>query len=151
MCLVLAGCSGSAGRPDLYPVSGTVLYNGKPVENATVSFLADGAPRAATGVTDAEGKYQLTTFDLNDGAVAGTHKITVTKMEAGATAGGMTKEEENKLLNDPTALAGQMSQGTENKAPKSLIPEKYASVETSGLSEEVKAGSENTFVLQLSD
>ncbi|HUG19828.1 MAG TPA: carboxypeptidase-like regulatory domain-containing protein [Planctomycetaceae bacterium] len=152
LCLVFAGCSGGAAdRPDLYPVSGTVMYNGDPVEGATVSFISEKAPRAASGITNSEGKFQLSTFDVNDGAVAGTHTITVRKMEAGATP-AMTKEEEAKMLNDPTAMANQMTQGgNTDSGPKSLLPEKYQSSDTSGLTEEVKADGENVFVLQLTD
>ena len=144
----VVGCGGGAsGRPDLYPVSGTVMYNGEPVEGATVSFMAEGAPRAATGVTNAEGKFQLTTFDVNDGAVPGTHTVTVSKMEAGTTPADPTSS-----LDDPTALQANMdAQNSDDTGPKWLTPEKYASPTTSGLKEEVKADGENIFVIQLSD
>ncbi|MEO1980513.1 MAG: hypothetical protein ABGZ24_08345, partial [Fuerstiella sp.] len=52
--VIMTGCGGS-DRPATYPVSGSVLYNGEPVAGASVSFWAEGAARAATGVTTAEG------------------------------------------------------------------------------------------------
>ncbi len=157
-CLVvtIAGCTGGEGkgRPDLFPVSGTVVYNGAPVEGATVSFNIENAPRTATGVTDAKGKFVLSTFEYNDGAIAGKHTITVTKMEAGAAAPSTSAAD--KLLNDPTALA-QMSQigspggAPEQAGPKILLPEKYMNPATTPLSETVVAGQENVFLLQLAD
>ena len=99
----LVGCGGVADRPQVYPVSGTVMYKGEPLEGANVSFHNDEAPRAAAGVTDAEGKFQLSMFGANDGSLAGQHVVTVTKYEAGAAASDGPSEEE--MMNDPAALA----------------------------------------------
>ena len=77
-CIACGGCSGS-DRPACAPVRGEVTYLGKPVVGATVAFLCHGAPRPAMGTTDATGTYQLTTFEPDDGAVIGTHVVTVKK------------------------------------------------------------------------
>lgn len=84
---ILAGCSSGGSRPATAPVSGTVTLNGQPLEGATVVFMGEGASQAASGKTDASGKYQLTTFEPNDGAVIGNHQVTITKSDASATAG----------------------------------------------------------------
>lgn len=147
---VIAGCSAGVDRPETAPVSGTVVYKGQPVEGATVSFMADGAPRAASGVTDADGKFQLSTFELNDGALIGEHVVTISKQEAGATAPQST--DPTAALNDPSALVEmQLSTTSQKGGPKSLLPQKYANPNTSPLKEKVTAEGPNSFVFTLTD
>jgi hypothetical protein len=149
--LVLIGCGGGdEDRPDLYPVSGTVVYNGEPVPGATVSFWAEGAPRAAVGTTNAEGKFTLTMFEFNDGAMAGDNKITVSKAAAGA-AGGIDRM---AMLDDPTAqasMAQTTAPGTETQETTMSLPAKYADQNLTPLMETVKTEGENVFPLQLTD
>lgn len=69
-------------REDKKPVKaeGMVLVDGKPLANATIVLIPcgeDGYP--AVGKTDKDGKYQLTTFNRNDGALPGTYVVTVAK------------------------------------------------------------------------
>jgi len=143
------GCGGGVERPPTYPVSGTVMYNGSPVAGATVSFLCDGASRAATGVTNAEGEFVLSTYAANDGAVAGVHKITVTKADPDAPAPAF----DESAAGDPLAMAKVMEQeeAAADEEKKPLIPVKYADSNTSGLMETVSDADENVFVLQLAD
>ncbi|HUG89455.1 MAG TPA: hypothetical protein VML55_01390 [Planctomycetaceae bacterium] len=148
--VLAAGCSGGAAeRPELAPVGGTVVYKNLPVEGAKVAFWAEGAPRAAEGTTDSEGKFQLSTFDLNDGAVLGDHTATVVKMEAGATTGGT----DLTALDDPAAMAEMAQQTTtaEQTGPKHLLPEKYMSPKTSDLKYTVTREGPNQFILTLVD
>lgn len=145
---MLIGCSGgNDGRPKTVKVTGTVMYNGKVVEGATVSFHNPDSPRVASGVTDSEGKFQLTTFNANDGAVPGECKVTITKVPAGSAPDG----DPTALMNDPTALAGQAQKASKEKKQKPLIPEKYGNPNTSGLKETVKEEGDNNFVFQLKD
>lgn len=78
--IVLAsGCSNS----QLAPVSGTVTYEGKPVEKLSLCFSPEpvgdnfsvGPYSKAT--TDSDGKFVLTTRHDERGAVVGKHKITL--------------------------------------------------------------------------
>ena len=80
----LVGCNG--GDPyATTPVSGVVTCQGKPVANATVNFTpqpqegrAEGRRgRVALGITDQEGRFTLTTFENNDGAIVGKHTVSV--------------------------------------------------------------------------
>jgi hypothetical protein len=75
-----SGCGGS-GKP--VKTDGLVTLDGKPVAGATVTFhpAAEGG-RMATGLTDADGVFQLQTFAEADGALAGDYKVTVIKTEA---------------------------------------------------------------------
>ena len=146
---VSSGCGGGVeDRPPTFPVSGTVAYNGSPVEGATVSFMMEGAPRAATGVTNKDGKFQLSTFALNDGAVVGTHTITVMKDDPSKGDG----PSDDALLKDPNALAGQMEKMAEEADNfKGVLPQKYSAMSSSPLSETVSEDGANEFILQLSD
>jgi hypothetical protein len=134
-------------------VSGSVVYNNAPVVGATVTFMSDSAPRQAVGVTDKDGKFQLSTFAANDGAVAGDHKITVAKEDAPAqatgTAGGGPPSEEDR---SPAKMVQQYQKAKEErKDTKALVPAKYSSMQSTPLKETVKADGTNLFVLQLSD
>src|SRR5690606_27270537 len=73
--LMLVGC-GQSGGEKTYQVTGIVTFQGKPVKEAAVSFIPEKG-RPASGVTDAEGKFELSTFGSMDGAIAGGHKVII--------------------------------------------------------------------------
>jgi hypothetical protein len=80
--LALAGAcaassaAGCGSRP--IPTKGTVTLDGRPLADASVIFLSqEPGGQDATGYTDADGVFQLTTFRRNDGAMPGLYKITV--------------------------------------------------------------------------
>jgi hypothetical protein len=137
----LAGCSGSGkGRPKVVPVSGVVKFRGKPIANADVTFSTEGAPRFATGKTDAEGKYSLTTFDTNDGAVPGKQSVTVT-MTTTATGG---KKPEEMTAQDMINMGPR-----NNPVQDDVLPAKYANAKESGLVRTVVDGEQNVFNFDL--
>ena len=75
-----AGC----GRTNLVKVQGTVTLDGKPLSWATIAFNPIGGQgRPASGLSDENGSFQLTTSRTNDGAAPGEYKVTVTKEQAG--------------------------------------------------------------------
>ena len=74
--IVSPGCG--SGRLATLPVTGTVTFRGQPVAGAAVNFLSETGP-AAWGSTDQQGRFQLTTFDTNDGAAAGSYGVTISK------------------------------------------------------------------------
>ena len=112
---ILAGCGRNDGLITA-PVVGKVTYRGKPLPNGTVMFVPGEGP-AATGEISRDGSYRLSTGSL-DGAVLGNHKVSITAL---ADIGGALPEQRS-----PT--------------PPSLLPAKYLSHETSGLTAEVKQG-----------
>ena len=146
--IALVGCGG-AERPDTVPVSGTVLYNGEPVAGATVSFRASGAPRAAWGVTDAQGRFERSTFGTGDGAVVGEHVVTVIKVDPASTAD--QPQDSMAALNDPAALVDMQRQAAGQSGPKSLLPKRYASPASSPLKETVTRDGPNSFTFALTD
>ncbi|MEZ6088657.1 MAG: hypothetical protein R3C05_11640 [Pirellulaceae bacterium] len=77
-CLMLLGCG--AKNPPTYPVSGTVKYpDGKLLTDGTVEFelISSDETISASGVIDADGHFELGTFDSNDGARPGKHRVAV--------------------------------------------------------------------------
>ena len=74
----MAGCSKPAPLK-IAAAEGIVTINGKPAENILVQFLPQVGPNdpgpTSTGVTDASGKFRLTTADGKDGALVGPCKI----------------------------------------------------------------------------
>jgi hypothetical protein len=76
--LVLSGCGD--GRPTRVPVSGTVLIDGKPLEHGDVRLLAKDH-RVAYGQLGAGGKFQLSTYELGDGCVEGSHPVSISASE----------------------------------------------------------------------
>ena len=130
--LVIAaiGCSGS-GRPDTARVTGLVTYKGQPLAEAQVSFIpAQGRP--ASGGTGADGRFTLTTFRANDGALLGEHTVIIAKTVP--VAG-----QEDKPYAYPYAK------------PRSVIPEKYGNLQKSPLKETVTAKGPNEFTFDLTD
>jgi hypothetical protein len=139
VCIAVAGCEGSArppGAKPTKPVTVTVTYKGAPVEGATVSFIHESDP--AYGRTDAQGVAKMKTYVEGDGAVIGTHKVTINKAETtGAPAADVATE-----AYDPNAPAPEV---------KNLIPIKYSSPATSGLTADVKDSGANEFKFELTD
>jgi len=77
------GCEKYEGPP-LFPVSGTVTLDGKPLANAGVMFLPRGETRgnACLGITDASGKYSLRAEQGGGaGCQEGEFAVTISKMK----------------------------------------------------------------------
>ncbi len=140
-----AGCGGP-DRPDLAPVSGVVSYQGKPLAGAQVSFHNAKSPRVASGVTDAQGEFTLTTFDEGDGALVGEHRVSVAKVTGSA-------ELSTASASDPTAAYGTgmaaAASGNMATLQKNELPTKFASPESSGLTATVTKGGANAFTFEL--
>lgn len=120
--LVLAGTGCGSDGPVKGRVSGTVSYQGKPLETGTVTFIAtDGKNPNATGPITSGGRYTLQTQEPGDGAVVGDYKVVISDIDS-------------EQLN--TALPGEPV-----KPPKSAIPKKYLDPNESGLTAKVESGS----------
>jgi len=81
------GCFSQGDRPSLTQVRGTVTLNGQPLAGVVVSFQPVAKGRSSSGVTDKEGRYQLTYLRDIEGARLGQHKVQI------ATAFVATSEE----------------------------------------------------------
>lgn len=135
----------SANREKTVRVTGVVTYQNKPVEGATVTFNpgTGSTARAAFGVTDSNGKYSLTTYESNDGAIPGKYFVTVAKKVGPERPADPAREEDyvppEDMPKQPVA------------APVSVLPAKYAAPTTSGLTADVTDKSGQTFDFPLAD
>jgi len=77
--LSICGCGG----PQMAPVKGRVMFDGKPVKEAQVTFSPTGEKgqketgKPGTGFTDENGHFELSTFKNYDGALVGSHSVLV--------------------------------------------------------------------------
>jgi hypothetical protein len=72
-------------RTVVHPVGGTVVYEGKPVAGASVTFVKrlddDTREYLAVGVTDKAGRFWLRTFNsFGDGAVVGVNLVRIERL-----------------------------------------------------------------------
>ena len=127
-CLMLfmaSGCSRkyedkwSKRRPPSFPTTGSVTWNGEPAAGALVTLQSLSHNVAASGRTNDEGEFALTTWRQGDGAVAGDHKVTV------AT----------------TVIAGYTSEGSVIEV--NAMPPKYEKPDTSGLTATINEKGKN--------
>lgn len=124
----------SEKRLKVYKAGGVVLQDGKPCADAVVTFFSDSNSISATGRSNAEGKFQLTTYNEGDGAVEGGHKVTVVKREF----------VEQKTKYDS---ANERSVAL---VPKEILPKKYMTPTTSGLAFSVATSGANEFKIEVS-
>jgi hypothetical protein len=125
-CLVILLTVVGCGRPTMAKVSGTVKWQGKPVPDAMVQFVHKNRP-GATGRTDAEGRFSLTTLKPGDGAFLGPVQVTVEPFLPG---------------NDP-------DKPTPPPPPRPDIPDRYRTVDKTPLTAEVVAGKKNVIDFKL--
>ena len=74
LVLLISGC----GKPN-YPISGTITLDGRPLPNATVSFLPESGKGAmAFAATNKAGRYTLRQKADTPGLPAGKYRVRVT-------------------------------------------------------------------------
>jgi hypothetical protein len=133
MVLVLVAGCGRAGTERTAKVTGTVTYKGSPAEGAAVTFYPEQG-RPASGVTDAQGRFTVSTFASGDGAVLGKHAVTIAE-----AAGG-----------EPPPMPGMP--GAENyKPPEPRFPAKYADRSTTPFTATVEKGKKNEFTFDMTE
>ena len=122
--ITVLGCGGGSKTAS---VTGRITYKGKPVPKGNVSFTpVQGATRAAAGLTDENGNFTLGSLSANDGALPGSYRVSIIARgpdrapKAGEVGSGMPGE---MMPGDP------------------IIPTKYFAPDSSGLTFEVKKGS----------
>lgn len=143
--IVVAGCGD--GGPKLVPAGGTVKYKGKPIAGATVSLLYEDG-NMASGVTNEEGKFTLTTGG-RPGAPMGKAKVSVAKVQT-TDVGGKSPAE--LTPRDMASMFAKSKEAMKTAAAekKDELPAKYSNPDTSGLVADVQA-KDNDFLFELQD
>ena len=148
---MVAGCGGGPAVPPV-PVSGQVIYNGEPVEDAHVTFhwAGEAQGRSASGKTGSDGRFTLTTYSTGDGAVPGDYVVTVSKKEA---KGGMDTEIDAAAGEYGADYGKMMDAAAEDAEMKEVLsdelPEKYADPAESDVKRSVIEGDRNEFTIEL--
>jgi hypothetical protein len=127
--LLVVGC-GKPGEAPTVKATGTVTHKGKPVDKASVAFLPEKG-RPAAGITDASGKFTLSTFKPGDGAVPGLHKVAISEPPS-------AEEQTNPTYAPPDPT-------------KARFPLKYADPKLSGFTAKVEEGGKNDFTFDMKD
>jgi hypothetical protein len=166
--MTLAGCS-PAPLIETVPVSGTLVYQGKPVKGASVSFMnTNVAGHCAAGVTDDQGRFSLQTPlggpRFQDGSVEGTFKVVVISdvrwpqaVPEGTNPAAFSAEDmravrermaenQRRWQRNPGLQRKEIAEQLQSKLPK-----KYTSMRSTDLVVTVKAGSPNDFRFELDD
>lgn len=142
LCLASAGCAGDKKpqwqRPRVVHAGGLVLFQGQPLEGALVTFTNDELSASAFGRTDAQGRFTLTTFELGDGAVAGKHSVSVSKVQVA-----------NQVVDKSAAPTWRNAHTSSQPQPRWLIPRRYGNPTTSGLTAQVPENGSSEIYLEL--
>jgi hypothetical protein len=129
--LAATGCrSNPPHPPQVVPVSGVVTLDGKPLAGAAITFEPVAGGVFGCGSTNEKGEFTLGTFAETDGALVGVHRISIVPDIISPAAMGQT----------PGGEEGMDRRGESSRGAKSRIPEKYASIDTSGLQVDVQKG-----------
>lgn len=140
LCSTLTGC-GSDNLPATFAVTGAVEFEGRPVEGASVTLVPhDANGRSASGTTDVEGKFQVSTYLTSNqqpqGALPGEYVVIVSKEAVHQLPAGLTPHEEQEAFD-------------KLGPPKNLLPKKYASPTTSPYKVEIIDSAPEPLILNL--
>ncbi|MDO5310163.1 MAG: carboxypeptidase-like regulatory domain-containing protein [Planctomycetia bacterium] len=133
MTTLFVGCKGGSIKTEM--VTGKITLDGEPVADAKIVFSPVGSGESASGVSDAEGVYTLTTNGgaPGKGALVGEYQVGIVKQEN--VAPQPTKEEL-----EAASAAGEDISRKYPAEMKDIIPTKYVIPARSGLTASVKAG-----------
>jgi hypothetical protein len=152
--LPLAGCGQKL--PATRPVTGTVRYQGEPVEGATVLFIRGSGKMTegemAMGKTDASGRFELTTHVGPEteakGAPLGDYQVVISKH---VPPPGMSESEYQALVDAANKIAETGAMVPPEQQPPEQVEmfPQYSLAGQSGLKASVTADGENDFPFDL--
>jgi hypothetical protein len=122
-----AGCGQAGDKWPRQPVSGTVMLDGRPLDQGQITFVPTGGDGPAVGGMIQDGAYAI---QRADGPVPGSHRVAVYSAKP---TGRKIKDE-----TDPNVLYDEQAE---------TIPDRYNA--HSELKAEVKSGGGNTFIFEL--
>ena len=135
-CVALAFTFTGCGyrRPPQVKTIGTVTLDGEPVAQASLMFIPDSG-RPASGNTNTNGAFELSSYGGNDGLPAGNYQVTVSKL--------VLKDKYQKQLKKLETQAEEAAESDEaseavdvefsDEAYENELPEKYAELDTTDI------------------
>jgi hypothetical protein len=132
LSLFVLGCGSDDKRLPVHPARGQILYAGKSIPHAQITFhpldtSKKDAPRPHATVAK-DGTFALTTYNGDDGAPAGEYAVTVEWWLTDAKRG---------------------TQEGDSAPPTNRLPKRYASVSTSKLHVTIQEGDNELPIIQL--
>jgi hypothetical protein len=125
LVLALVGCGGSRTSP----VAGVVVLDGQPLAEAAIQFVPQGAGRDATGQTDTNGEFAMSTFEPRDGVLPGTYKVVITPPT------GVVDTTKYATVEEAMAAASKPQARPAPKGPS--VPAKYTRLDQTPLTQAV--------------
>ena len=132
LALIFTGCG--YRRPAQVKTTGTVSLDGEPVAQASLMFIPDSG-RPASGNTNTNGAFELSSYGGNDGLPAGNYRVTVSKL--------VLKDKYQKQLKKLETQAEEAAESDEaseavdvefsDEAYENEMPEKYAELDTTDI------------------
>jgi len=134
------GCQQGGDKPAYANVSGTVTYNGQPIEKGQITFASDGRPPSTTEIIG--GKF-------NGQAVIGSNKIMVSAKRKGADTTKLPKGAEGQIKGYKEYMKGKSDPGAGEIDPGMVeyIPPEWGS--ESKQVRVVEAGGANEFKFEI--
>ena len=132
MALTFTGCG--YRRPAQVKTTGTVTLDGEPVASAALMFIPDSG-RPASGNTNTNGDFQVSSFGGNDGLPAGNYRVTATKL----VLKDRFQERYDRQVERAAAEAepGEEPEDVDIAFPESAydneLPKKYAELDTTDI------------------
>ena len=112
LVVVGLGCGKDQNLLPLVPVTGTITLDGKPLDSASVMFIPVGTTKGngATGYTNEQGKYELSTPKGDRGAPVGEYRVVISKM----------------LMPDGTPYSGQSGLAPMDSPAREVLPPRFS-------------------------
>lgn len=110
----VVGCGNSDGALPYANVSGTVTYNGKPLEKGIITFSTDGRPPSAMDIVDGKFAGQ---------AMVGSNKVSVIAYRKGAKARAVPPEAVAQMKAYEAMNKGQTSESFDPSMEDYIPPE----------------------------
>jgi hypothetical protein len=135
--LLVPGCGSGEDkwvkeRPKTVPAKGVLTLDGKPLDAAQVVLVGAGeGASGGSGLSDAEGKFELSTFPPAKGIVPGSYRVMIVKSNVPET------QDTSEEVYTPPATA------------TILVPVKYTTPDTSNLTIDVPESGKEDIKLEL--
>ena len=117
----LLGCG---SKDQTVSTEGIVTLDNQPIEGAVVTFIPDDErARAASALSDSDGRFSLTTFSDGDGAIPGGYRVIVRKRDP------MPEPQPGEIADQKSGIT-EFKIMEERRKHKSQLPVIYANEKT---------------------